>query len=112
MRTAEIGEVLRRATGGDLCWWKPGEGGDVRDIQRAPYLLELRWELEPFDGEIPPVLTRLYFAEPEDYVELLLGLRFGTKDVRDPDSHDRQNDDIDVAERRRVEGRRWHWGLA
>jgi hypothetical protein len=100
MRYAEIRDVLERAERGELLW-----GEDLQELERHPSLLELRWELNPFASEDPPVLLRLYFAEPRDQQDVLLALHFHFKVIEDSDLDTRaaQNDAIDVAEGRRVD---------
>lgn len=112
IRRNEITDLLRRATQGGCAWWSESSAADcdVRTIERQPKLLELRWEHHPFDDEVEPVLTRLYFSEPGEVERMLLALRVADKDVQAADHHAQQNDDIDVAEWRRVNGREWWWG--
>jgi hypothetical protein len=110
MRTLELHELMKRATLGQLAWYTYWHDGDVREIERRPRILELRWENQPFDDDNPPVLTRLYFSEPSDVHGLLLGLRFAPKNVHQTNHKQIQDADIDTAHDRLVTGQAWDWG--
>jgi hypothetical protein len=101
MREQEIHDMLERATLGTLLHREKGEitGGDVAAMSRAPGVFELIWnQVGGFAGEERPVLFRLYFAEPPEVDELLLGLFFSKKRVKPKrEITTMQNEDIDEA---------------
>jgi hypothetical protein len=108
MLKAEIKHKLQAAMKGDLRF---GEKEDVSGIWREPDLCELRLGHTSFDGSEPAGYKhRLYFAEPPQEQRLLLGLKFARKRANEA-GLDEQNEHIDCASDRYVEGLPRKWGI-
>jgi hypothetical protein len=104
-RHAEFRATMKAAAEGRAVW-----DVDVKLIRRYYGLLELRWDLNPFPNETPPVIVRLYFFEPAGISDTLLALHWARK-ATDGDVATFQNQAIDAAWRRYREGQPHAWGL-
>lgn len=99
LRHQELADLMRRAEAGRLLW-----GEDLVDVMRHAHLFEMRWDLFPYEGESPPVVARLYFAEPPSDPTLLLALHLHLKDLdAGVDIRAEQNAAMDLAELRRLD---------
>ena len=108
MLKSEIKNKLAAAQNGELRF---GDKEDVREIWREPDLCELRLGYTSFDDTEPAGYKyRLYFAEPPQVQMLLLALKFGRKPATEAGLAV-QDEHIDCASNRYVEGVSRRWGL-
>lgn len=108
MLKAEIKHKMQAAMKGELRF---GAKDDVSAIWREPDLCELRLGYISFDEMEPAGYRyRLYFAEPPQVQMLILGLKFARKPASQS-GLDVQNEHIDCASNRYVEGLSRRWGL-
>jgi hypothetical protein len=100
-RYTAISQRLNAAARGALTW--PEE---LKPVVRDPELWEIRWG---FDDE----QWRMYHGEPAQAPGWLISLRFHQKDTRGKQGEQReaQNQEMNVATLRFIEGRPRQWGL-
>lgn len=109
MLKAEIRQKMEAAKAGRLRF---GEKEDVSSIWREPDLCELRLGHVSFDEEEPSGYKhRLYFAEPPQVQRLMLGLKFARKPATKA-GLEHQDEHIDCASKRYIEGVSRLWGTS
>ena len=107
---AELYDLINSAQEGQLGNEDPA---DFSELPHFPPLLELRIQINPDAPEaVDRILLRYYFAEPPDFADLLLGLKFAKKPSGE-DRHGKQDQHIRDAYFRYKQGQRNGntWGL-
>lgn len=79
---------------------------EIKPIQSVPHLIEIR-QASSASGRRPrfndprrPRIVRLYYCEPQQHRDILLGLHVATKPGNAPDVNDEQNEAIRTADGR------------